>query len=343
MTWKQYKEKFIQEAGKADLDEDYIISCLKYAQKLFNKGLPIIYDQIHLSYLTGYSYDYLLRASNASDYFYKEYKIPKKKEGFRIINEPLTSLKEIQYWILDEILNKCKVSPNAKAYISGRSIKDNARFHRNQETLLTLDIENFFPSLHKNKVLGVFKKIGYTTSVATMLSELCCLNDFLPQGSPTSPLLSNIILNRFDKTVFSFCKEKKIRYTRYADDMAFSGTFNENTIINFVGKLLERENLALNKAKIRIRRKGQRQEVTGVVVNEKLQVPRDYRKQIRQEIYFIKKFGIMSHITRIEEKDASKHILRLIGKLNFILFINPKDEESKNHLSYLHILFKELN
>ena len=106
-----------------------------------------------------------------------------------------------------------------------------------------------------------------------MLTKLCCLEDCLPQGAPTSPMLSNIIMKEFDNVVAKYTGNKKIRYTRYADDMTFSGDFNPGQIISFIKKELNRLGLKLNEGKIRTRCIWQRQEVTGIVVNEKMQLP----------------------------------------------------------------------
>ena len=150
-----------------------------------------------------------------------------------------------------------------------KSIKENARFHKRQEILLSLDVKKFFDSITSDKVYKVFSSLGYQEDIVVMLTNLCCLNGCLPQGAPTSPIISNIILKKFDDEVGKFTNEKKIRYTRYADDMTFSGDFNPGQIISFVKNRLYELGLKLNEEKTRTRKKSQRQEVTGIVVNEK--------------------------------------------------------------------------
>lgn len=112
-----------------------------------------------------------------------------------------------------------------------------------------------------------------------MLTNLCCLNGSLPQGAPTSPMLSNIVLEDFDNEIGLYAIEQKIRYTRYADDMTFSGDFNAGKVISKVKRQLNDLGLKLNDEKTRTRGRGQRQEVTGIVVNEKMQLPRSERKR----------------------------------------------------------------
>lgn len=277
--------------------------------------------------LVGYKYQYLIKISNGAKKFYRTFEIPKKSGGFREISEPLPSLKEIQHWILGEILEKVPVSRYAKAYVHKRSIRENARFHISQKVVLTIDLENFFGSLKFGKVYGLFLKLGYSAPVSTMLTNLCCLDGSLPQGAPTSPTLSNILMLQTDKMIAGFIKEKKIRYTRYADDLTFSGDFEPGIVITFVKSVMNDVNLRVNEKKIRVRRPGQRQEVTGVIVNEKLQAPREMRRELRQAVYYIQKYGLASHLDKTENLKAN-HIYHWLGIANFILFLNPKDEDA---------------
>jgi RNA-directed DNA polymerase len=336
--WEEYSEEFRKAGYRNNFTQEEIDSLLDYAKKIYNYKVPINYEQEQLALLVGYKYEFLLRISNSAERFYRTFKIPKKSGGKREISEPLPSLKEIQRWILDEILNHHRVSRYAKAYIHKRSIRENARFHVNQEIVLTIDIKDFFPSLRYEKVYGIFIGLGYSVSVATMLSNLCCLNGSLPQGAPTSPALSNILMINIDKRVSGFIKEKEIRYTRYADDMTFSGNFEPGMIIKFIRNILSDENLRINEKKIRVRRSGQRQEVTGVIVNEKIQAPKEIRKNLRQSVYYIEKYGLASHLKKTENRKAN-HIYHLLGIANFILFLNPDDQEAQ---SYIEILRKYL-
>jgi RNA-directed DNA polymerase len=334
MNWIAYSTEFSKKAQANGYTQDDIDFYLSYGKNLFDKKLPIIYDQQHLSLLVGYQEEFLLKISNSSRKFYRTFKIPKKAGGKRIISEPLPSLKEIQRWILEEILNKCRVSSYAKAYKRHQSIKDNAKFHINQSAVLTLDIKDFFPSLKVADVFNIFHNLGYSSSVSMMLSHLCCLNDSLPQGAPTSPALSNIIMNKVDKRIAGFVRKHDLHYTRYADDMTFSGNFIPGTIINFVKLVLSDMNLTINEKKTRSRKPNQRQEITGITVNSKMQVSRELRRQLRQSIYFIKKYGFASHLEKTKNQKANS-LKHLMGIANFILFVNPADAETANYKNYL--------
>ncbi|MEK0224378.1 retron St85 family RNA-directed DNA polymerase [Bacillus proteolyticus] len=336
MNWKTYSKAFSKKAKENKYDKNYINQCLNYAKPLFEKKIPIIYEQEHLSLLVGYSEEYLLKASNASNLFYRDFLIPKKNGSSRQIFEPLPNLKDIQRWILEEILYKCPISDYAKAYVPGRSTKDNARFHRRQKKVLTLDIKDFFHSIKFYKIYLLFFNLGYTESVSIMLANLCCLNGSLPQGAITSPALSNLIFKDIDKRISVFCKLNNIRYTRYADDLTFSGDFKPGMMIKFVKNILITEGFQLNNKKTRVRLQHQRQEVTGIVVNQKLQAPRKMKRELRQEIYYIEKYGLDSHLERnlITKANYIKHLL---GIAHYIRHINPKDEKVNSYIEKLKL------
>lgn len=334
MKKEEYLYNFAEEARYKGKDEQYIEKWKEYASNLLDKGLPVIYDQHHFCLLVGYEECYVYSVSNSPKLFYHNYKIPKKSGGYRQISEPYPSLKEIQRWILDNILSKVEVSVYAKAYVSGKSIRDNVRFHRKQDVLLSLDVKDFFESISPSLVYKVFENMGYASDVTTMLTKLCCFNGGLPQGSPTSPAISNIIMKDFDVWIGSFVTKKGIRYTRYADDLTFSGRFKPKEVISRVKKGLYQLGFKLNKEKTRIRRSHQRQMVTGVVVNEKLQLPKETRRYIRQEMYYIKKFGIQSHMEHREIQQRN-YVEHLRGKIQFGLFVNRYDEELKGYIEYL--------
>jgi RNA-directed DNA polymerase len=332
MDWETYKEAFISAAQGSTppkMDENRIQECLLYAKSLFDKGIPIIFDGDHLCQLLGFEHDFIWGATNAQERYYRTFQIKKRQKGeYREISEPLPNLKSVQHWILQNILDRCTVEESAKGFVKGKSIKDNARFHRDQHDVLSVDIKNFFPSIKLPKIKGSFASLGYTPSVSTILAKLCSLNESLPQGAPTSPALSNIICRRMDKRIFQYCKKRKLRYTRYADDITISGQFKAGYVIKFIRNVFLSEGFQIHERKIRLMKPHQRQEVTGIVVNKKLQIPREIRMEIRQEMFYISKFGIESHIARknISQKNYLRH---LIGKCNFAYEINPKDTKFK--------------
>ena len=334
MRWETYSERFSKKALEAGFSLEDIEYWLGYAKNLYEKDLPVIFDQQHLALLVGFKQEYLQKASNAPRKFYRTFSIPKKSGGERVISEPLPSLKEIQRWILEEILYNSPISTFAKAYFPGRSIRKNARFHVKQNIVLTVDIEDFYGSLRFKRVFSFFARQGYAVPVSTMLSNLCCLHGSLPQGAPTSPALSNLLMHQFDKRVAGFAIKHGIRYTRYADDMTFSGSFEPGMIIKFVRKVLGELNLRINERKIQLKRPHQRQEVTGAIVNEKLQAPRELRRELRQAVYYIDKYGLASHLDRTNNYRAN-HVQHYLGIANFILFLNPMDKQARTQRDIL--------
>lgn len=342
MEWIDYKLKFIENAKKNKKSENYYTKWLEYAKKLWEGNLPIIFTQEHLCALLGYKPVYVYAVSNSPKKFYHHYQILKKNGKKRDISEPLPNLKEIQRWILENIIYRFEVSPYAKAYVKNKSIKDNVRFHRRQKKVLSLDIKDFYNNLTDWMVYQLFVEVGYDKSLAMMLTNLCCLEGGLPQGAPTSSGLSNILMKEFDYEVGNYCKSHKIRFTRYADDMTFSGDFNELEVIAFVKNRLKQMGLSLNKEKTRVRKQGQQQEVTGIIVNYKPQIARSIRKDIRKNVYYINKYGLQSHLEHINEKRLN-YIQHLFGLINYALFINSNDKELKKYKDDIKSILKEVN
>ena len=232
-----YAFEFKRKASDLGYSQTNIIKCLDYAEKLFENGVPVIYNLTHLSKLTGYKRNYITQAavvSKYSDAYYRYYKILKKNGGTRKIQEPLPNLKSIQHWILNNILYRISSSPFAKAYIKKRGLKENLKFHRNQKLVLSVDIKDFFPSIKYQDVYQIFADVGYSNTISTYLAKLCCLEDKLPQGAPTSPYISNLIMRDLDQQIGKFCIINKIRYTRYADDLTFSDESDEKEVYAFV-------------------------------------------------------------------------------------------------------------
>lgn len=329
IDFERYKKWMIAKANQNDYDLAKIEHLIEYAEILNNRNLPIIYDQKHLSLLMGKDYAYLIAVSNSQIANYKVYKLPKRRGGYRTIMEPLPSLLETQRWILENILNPIKdtyVAKNAKAYMPGRSIKDNARLHCNKHCVLNIDLSDFFGSVTFGMVMNFFISLGYARAVSVMLANLCTCHGSLPQGAPTSPMLSNMIFKPLDDMIFSYCRSKKILFSRYADDMTFSGDFNSNHLILFLGDVLKRKGFFINRKKTKIYTRQQRQLVTNVVVNTKPHVRRKTIRELRQEAYYISKFGIIEHLNRINSNFTPDYYLkRILGKINYTLFINPQD------------------
>lgn len=345
MTFERYSKIFRDRALAMKKSEGYIKSCLSYAERLFENKLPVIYDDQHFSLLLGIRLDILLAISNAQNKFYRYFTIPKHNGERRPIAEPLPMLKEIQHFILTNILYKLSCSPYSKAYVQNSSIKENAKFHRNQHTLVKLDIQDYFNSLHESQVMSFFSSLGYSVSVSVLLTKLCTLNKGLPQGAPTSPYLSNLLTVNMDIAIYKHCSQYgNLRYTRYADDISISGEFDPAIIIRGVSKIVEASHLHINKQKTAVIGQQNKQIVTGIVVNDRLQAPKSYRRSIRIEMYYCMKHGVKSHLKKspkyLEKICERKYCEIMLGKVNHCIKINKKDREM---LIYRDYLLNEIN
>ncbi|MGO2117321.1 MAG: reverse transcriptase family protein [Fusobacterium sp.] len=341
MKWEKFSFLLKDNYSNKGYDREEIEFYLDYCKKLYDMNLPMIINPDHLSLLLGYEIKFIYGITNMQKLYYRTFEIKKKNGKKRKISEPLPNLKEIQRWINLNILKKLEhKNKYIKSYKSNFSIKDNAKFHRNQLNVLTIDIKDYFPSILEGKIISFFKDLGYTPEVSVVLGKLCCLNGSLPQGAPTSPLLSNLVTSQIDHRLIGYCLKNKIRYTRYADDLTFSGDFNVKDIIKIAKKVLLENGFKINIEKIRNRKQHQRQEVTGITVNKKLQASLKMRHLLRQEIYYIEKFGLESHLSR-KGIENPNYIYKLIGIANFILFINPKDNKTEEIKKRLYVILEK--
>lgn len=284
----------------------------------------------------GFSAKTLYGLSNSLEKHYHTVYLPKSDGSKRKLSVPDLILKPVQKSIADNILIQYPISKYAKAYKPGSSIQKNARPHVGKKKILKLDIEGFFDHILYSRVKDtVFYEEKYSESIRILLTMLCYYNDSLPQGAPTSPAITNIIMYDFDETVGTFCNEKNIAYTRYCDDMTFSGCFDEREIISFVKGELRKLGLFLKNRKTAVISASKRQVVTGIVVNEKMNVTKDYKKTIRQEIYYIKKFGLDEHLKRLGISDKQQYVLSLKGRIAFVLQTIPNNCEFIEYKNFL--------
>ena len=276
----------------------------------------------------GYSAKTLYGLSNSLEKHYHTVYIPKSDGSKRKLSVPDLILKLVQKSIADNILMQYPVSRYAQAYRPGSSIQQNAQPHVGKKKLLKLDIEGFFDHILYSQVKDiVFYEEKFSEPIRILLTMLCYYKESLPQGAPTSPAITNIIMYDFDETVGTFCNGRGIAYTRYCDDMTFSGDFNEKEVIGFVKNELSKLGLFLKKRKTAVVPSTKRQTVTGIVVNEKLNIVKGYKKNIRQEMYYIKKFGLDEHLNKRGITDKHQYLLSLRGRVAFVLQTVPNNRE----------------
>lgn len=228
---------------------------------------------------------------------YTTFEIPKKKGGTRSISAPNDELKEIQRHLADvlyeykkTILDDNQIKNNVSyAFEKGKGIISNAEVHRNKRLVLNIDLKDFFDSFHFGRVCGYFEKNKYFMlphEVAVILSQLSCYNGKLPQGAPTSPIITNLMCQILDVKIINLSKRYKLNYTRYADDLTFSTNDKhflekQNEFIEKLEKFINHEGFEINKEKTRLQYNDSRQVVTGLVVNKKINICRDYYRETR--------------------------------------------------------------
>ncbi|MCZ4077412.1 reverse transcriptase family protein [Rhodococcus sp. H36-A4] len=216
-----------------------------------------------------------------------------KRVGSRLLEVPKPRLREIQRKVLRRILDRVPAHPAAHGFRRGRSAQTFAIPHAGREVVVSVDLKNFFPSIGFDRVVAIFEAVGYPPTVASNLAGVCTTvapaaelvgidrptasrlrSTHLPQGAPTSPALANLAARQLDIRLTGLARSMGLRYTRYADDLAFSGSPDVDTLQWVVGQVAQDEGFALHPDKTRVRRAHQRQQLTGLVVNDWPAVPR---------------------------------------------------------------------
>lgn len=274
---------------------------------------------------------------------YKRFYIKKKSGGTRMISSPMPQLKKVQYWVFENILNKIPVHEAAHGFVEDRSIKTNAELHVGAEVVINQDLKNFFPSITFERVRGLFRSFGYSGQLATIFALICTEPEvdeveldgevyfvakssrYLPQGAPTSPVITNILCKRLDNRLTGMAEKNDYVYSRYADDITLSTQKEEGLakipqILWQSKKIIEDESFQLHPDKLHVMRTGSRKEVTGIVVNEKINVGRKKLNQFRALLHQIEKDGPEG-----KSWNSNPNVLPAIkGYANFVNMVNPQ-------------------
>lgn len=352
----QEKERTLQKITSTFL----IGSMTSFRRSLLRVG-KIIYNDPTFKYkrATLNYYAYPAHCKNR----YNSFSIRKKSGGLRIIHAPQKSLK-IFLTCLNELLQRV-VEPHyaATGFVPGKSIVDNAQKHIGHHYVYNIDLKDFFHSFDRNRVKMAFMAPpfnfkGDKGSLAFMLASLCThpfeidgeLKIVLPQGSPTSPTLTNILCKRLDRRLNGLAKRFNVTYTRYADDITFSSDYNflkankgnlafadqKNEFLEEMKRIIDLEGLEINTKKTRLQNSLQRQEVTGLTVNKKVNVSRRYVKQLRMWLYYWEKYGFVKaeelftkdyNIDKGHVKTGTPSMKNVIfGKLEYLKMVKGPDD-----------------
>jgi retron-type reverse transcriptase len=288
--------------------------------------------------------------------------MPRRSGLPRLIEAPKARLKEIQRWVLHEILDHVPPHGAAHGFTRGRSVLTHAAVHTGQSVVLRLDLRDFFASVSAARVYGLFRALGYGHSVAHALTGLCTnttptiiwnaaerptepwliqphfwlgrqlATPHVPQGAPTSPALANLAAFGIDRRLTGLSAAFSMRYTRYADDLTFSGprmTGRANrTLIQLAARIIDEEGFRLHHGKSSLRSGAQRQLVTGVVVNETPNVPRVDYDRLKARLHRLKIDGPNADNPG-RPVDLQAH---LRGRVDWVASLNPRRGEKLRRL-----------
>jgi RNA-directed DNA polymerase len=281
---------------------------------------------------------------------YHTFDIRKNSGKARTISAPDRRLKMVQRKIAAMLDVIYRPRAGVHGFVKDRSVKTNAEAHLRRKFVINLDLADFFPSISEKRVVGLFQSLGIDARVAEILARLCCVQNALPQGAPTSPVISNMICFRLDKQLQTIAKVNRCIYTRYADDITFSsyqpptalfeltppaGSFSPD-LLNAKVKLVFSDNgFSLNKAKTHYADKHSRRTVTGLRVNELVNVDRRYIRNIRAALYSVEKSGLDVARKALLEKyrnpaDLAAH---LQGRLAWVGHIKGRSDPTFRNLA----------
>ncbi|MEM7788851.1 MAG: reverse transcriptase domain-containing protein [Bacteroidota bacterium] len=279
--------------------------------------LPVFHTALDLAQAMGIELSELRfltftrRVSRVSHY--RRFEMPKKRGGTRRISAPMPRLKRAQRWVLDEMLAGVPLHEAAHGFVPERSIATNAAPHVGADVVVNMDLQDFFPTVTYRRVKGLWRALGYGEQVGTVLALLCtepAIDEtrldgdtffvargerVLPQGAPTSPALTNVLCRRLDARMQGLADRLGVAYTRYADDLTFSGSEAAMAALPWLlwgaAQIVADEDFVLHPDKLRVMRRGARQEVTGLVVNDKLSLSRRQMRRFRATLFQIERDG----------------------------------------------------
>ena len=293
------------------------------------------------------------------DWNYRYRWVPKRAGGWRLIEAPRPRLAQVQRRLLHDVLDRIANHPCAYGFVSGRSVADFAAPHVGRGLVIRIDLEDFFPSVGASRVYGIFRAAGYPEPIAHLFTAIATTRTprtvhsqvppssrdpqvvdrhrrsrqrladaHLPQGAPTSPSLANLAAFRLDQRLAGLAARVDARYSRYADDLVFSWPADVSRRINVdrwaasVARIAVDEQFQVNETKTRAMRPWQRQEVGGIVVNERLRVSRRQVDRVRAMVHCAATGGVSSLRGVPPGIDPTAHLL---GFISWIEFVNPSD------------------
>lgn len=328
----------------------HLLNSIKQSE-MAEEGMGDKYHPFSLRQLTYYC------NPNHTFHRYHQFKIRKKKPGeFRTISAPRNTSFMVLLRYVNEILKAIyKPSEYAFGFTEGRSVVDNALRHKGMNYVFNTDIKDFFPSIDQARVWKRLQlsPFNFPDAIARLLAGLCSMRTetivnlekgyyrcVLPQGAPTSPIITNMICDNLDRRLAGLAKRFGLIYSRYADDITFSSMHNVyqkgGDFIKELHRIIEGQGFKMNAQKTRLCRRGQRQEVTGITVNNKLNVTQKYVRDLRNILYIWEKYGLNAAFSKFFPKYKAEkgHVKKgtpdiinvLDGKLMYLKMVKGEED-----------------
>lgn len=297
---------------------------LVFVRQCLDRDLPPIFEPSHAASLMGLLPTELGFLESGARSRYRHFRINKRLGGEREIKSPMPILLHAQRWILDNILYNVKISDVCYGGVREGSIFRNASIHVNQNAVLKLDLADFFGSIHTARGISLFKSLGYPYNVSKTLALLCFDSGSLPQGAATSPMIANIVSVPMDNRLSGLAKKYGLKYSRYFDDMTFSGTHINFRLVRIIEKIVGESGFVLNSDKTKLIFGRSPKYVTGLSVGgDRIRLPRADKREIRNQAFQLVRRGVDKHSEAIEDADPLL-IEKTIGRVSFWLQAEPE-------------------
>ena len=330
------REAIVRAASQMETTHDLLVLLNKIKMdKLGDKGHPFTMPQLN--------YFINPKRNKAS---YKTFFIPKKSGGKREISAPVRMLKSFQTYV-NRLLQAFYDAPDCvTGFVPGKSVVDNAGHHLGMRFVFNTDLKDFFPSITQARVWGALKAkpFSFPAPIASAIAGLCCIEipggddgkpkHVLPQGSPCSPILTNIICQNLDRRLNGVAKRFQLNYSRYADDITFSSDHyvyqEDGEFMTEFRRIVSGQQFTINEKKTRLQMRGERQEVTGLVISDRANVSREYVRDLDNLLYIWEKHGHNAAFAKFIARNVPKRSLReskpdmisvILGRLMYLRMV----------------------
>ncbi len=254
-----------------------------------NTGFPYIASSSHIAAYMGISPSLVRQVLHKPEYHYRHFELSKSHGAPRLISTPKTYLKVMQWWICDNVLFRVPVHDCVHGFRRGRSYVSNANAHSGATHVLNVDVKSFFDNIKSSDILNLFLSCGYGEAGSLVLTSLCSNNGAAPTGAPTSPAIANAIMMPVDIKIDELARAEGLVYTRYADDITLSGqSWIDKELLSKIEGIVSASDFQLNKNKTKFMGPGDRIDVTGLVINDGPNLPREWRNWARGYLHRVK-------------------------------------------------------